>query len=62
MRYTAIEETWPISAPNWKYKDVGEAMKDLGCLPVVKIIMETKTRDYKLAENTIKKNIMAMGK
>ncbi len=60
--HTAIEEAWPIAAPNWKYKDVGAAMKELGCLCVTKIIMETKTRDYKLAEATIKKNIMMMGR
>ena len=56
----ASREGWWVSTPNWKYKDVGEAMQNLGCLPVVKMLMESKTKDYKMAETIIKKNVMVM--
>lgn len=49
----AEEENWLVSAPLWTYKDIGEAMQDMGCLCALKIIMEEATVDYGRAKNKI---------
>jgi len=54
----AEQEQWPVSTPNWPYKDVGEAMQEMGCLKVATILMNSMTLNYKMAELVIKKNVM----
>ena len=56
----AEQEGWPIATPNWKYKDVGAAMQDMGCANALMVLMESMTVNYKMAEIVIKKNIMVV--
>lgn len=50
----AKDNKWPISIPDWPYKDPGEAFNPLGVLRTIDLILQSRSNIYDVAEMKIR--------
>lgn len=53
----AKENNWLVSVPEWKYKDPGEAVHDLGLLNTIDMVTSSMTKNYTKLEFMIRKMV-----
>jgi len=58
---TAKENGWLVSMPNWRYKDVGEAARDMGVINAVRELVNNATDNYLSVKLSLKLKHMKVG-